>query len=190
MIVSQYLEKTKNLPPSPLLAKAISLVQGRFSALDLGSGGGKDTKFLLDQGFQVTAVDKDPQVTKILSGQHSHPKLTFENVTFDKFNFGKYDLINAHFSLPFNPRVSFSEVWRKTKESLNPGGVFVGQFFGPTDSWNTSSSDMNFHTRAQVRNLLIGLEIVQLSEENFDGTTTLGTPKHWHVFHVIARNKA
>lgn len=190
MIASQYLEKTRNLPPSPLLVKAVGLVQNHYSALDLGAGGGKDTKFLLDQGFQVTAVDKDPQVTKILSDLLSHPKLTFDNVTFDKFNFGKYDLINAHFSLPFNPKLSFEEVWSKTKEALNPGGVFVGQFFGPTDSWNTSSSDMNFHTHDQVRGLLAGLEIVQLSEENFDGTTTLGTPKHWHIFHVIARNKA
>jgi hypothetical protein len=24
-------------------------------------------------------------------------------------------------------------------------------------------------------------------EEERDGTTAMGTPKHWHIFHIVAR---
>ncbi|MDO8550913.1 MAG: hypothetical protein Q7S39_12285 [Ignavibacteria bacterium] len=48
---------------------------------------------------------------------------------------------------------------------------------------------MTFHTKQQVENLLSDMEIIELTEEDKDGRTANGTPKHWHVFHVIARKR-
>lgn len=190
MTISEYLEKTKNLPPSPLLIRALShLIDGK-TALDLGVGGGKDTKYLLENGLMVTSLDKDPAVGEVLNSLPNQDHLTFVNTTFDNFDFDHYDLINAHFSLPFNPKSSFEAVWSRVKNSLNAGGVFVGQFFGPKDSWNTPNSEMNFHKEEGVRQLLDGLDILELTEEDRDATTTLGAPKHWHIFHIIAQKPA
>ena len=45
---------------------------------------------------------------------------------------------------------------------------------------------MNFHDRRQVDELLTGLEVLDLVEEEDDGMSFSG-PKHWHVFHIVAR---
>jgi hypothetical protein len=41
--------------------------------------------------------------------------------------------------------------------------------------------------RAGVTRLLAGLEVELLEEEESDGVTPRGKPKHWHIFHVVAR---
>src|SRR5665647_3330171 len=53
---------------------------------------------------------------------------------------------------------------------------------------NTSPGDpeMTFHTEAQARALIAGLDVVSWREEDADGMAYTG-PKHWHVFHVVAR---
>ncbi|WP_372592992.1 hypothetical protein [Actinotalea sp.] len=45
---------------------------------------------------------------------------------------------------------------------------------------------MTFRTADQARALLEGLEVLHREEEDAPGTSCTG-PKHWHVFHVIAR---
>ena len=45
---------------------------------------------------------------------------------------------------------------------------------------------MNFHDRAAVDQLLEGLDVLDLIEEDRDGAMVGGT-KHWHVFHIVAR---
>ena len=98
-----------------------------------------------------------------------------------------YDLINAHFALPFTHNEQFSAVFARLKAALKPGGVFVGQFFGVNDTWNTSETTMTFFTREQAHTRLAGLELVEFEEEDQDGTTARGDFKHWHVYHIVAR---
>ena len=45
---------------------------------------------------------------------------------------------------------------------------------------------MTFLTRSQVAELLQGLDVLLLDEEDEDGRAFTGS-KHWHVFHVLAR---
>ncbi|MGO4664391.1 hypothetical protein AB4Z14_21225 [Terrabacter sp. 2TAF16] len=45
---------------------------------------------------------------------------------------------------------------------------------------------MTFLTRSQMAELLQGLDLLPLDEEDEDGHAFTG-PKHWHVFHVLAR---
>lgn len=46
---------------------------------------------------------------------------------------------------------------------------------------------MTFHARAEVESLLEGFEVERLDEVEEDGETAVGTPKHWHLFDVVAR---
>ena len=47
---------------------------------------------------------------------------------------------------------------------------------------------MTFHTRAEVHTLLEPFEIKVLREVEEDGQALSG-PKHWHIFHMIARKR-
>lgn len=177
---------TKDSPPWPLLGRAVYFLPLKGHALDLGAGAGRDTRYLLQQGFQVTAVDSDPHAIAIL---RSFPQENLQVVqaSFEDFAFDIYDLINAQFALPFLPQQRFHEVFERVKRAIKPNGIFVGQFFGIHDQWNTSDSNMTFLTKEQAEAVLWDMDIIELNEEDRDGHVADGSPKHWHTFHIIAR---
>jgi tellurite methyltransferase len=96
-------------------------------------------------------------------------------------------LITAQFSLPFNGKEGFDVLWNKIVASLKPRGVFTVQLFGINDDWNVDGSKLVFHSRKEVEELLTGLEVLKLEEVDKDGKLSNRNPKHWHVFHIIAR---
>ena len=177
---------TKDRPPWHLLVQAISLISQRKDALDLGCGAGRDTRFLLEQGFMVTAVDNDPHAIALLVDLPQN-HLRVVRSSFEAFDFGTYDLVNAHFALPFLPMEHFQLVFVLIKQALHAGGIFVGQFFGVNDEWNTTGNQMTFLTRVQAESELKGLKVLEFREEDVDSHVADGTPKHWHVFHIIAK---
>lgn len=184
---SEYYKITKAKPPSKLLVKAIEYVTNKGKAIDIGAGALKDTQYLLEQGFEVTAIDKSPLMKQegIALGNN---KLQALNIAFEDFDFpeSEYDIASSMFALPFTEPVHFEAVFNKIKNSLKKGGVFCGQFFGLNDEWSKNPK-MTFHTEAQVKELLKGFEILSFKEVEEDSTTANGTPKHWHIFHIIAK---
>ncbi|BCL84641.1 tellurite resistance protein [Ktedonobacteria bacterium brp13] len=182
-----FYQLTKDNPPSIGLVKTVSLLGHAGDALDFGCGAGRDTRYLLAQGFHVTAVDQEA-VSLALLTQLQTERLCFVQSTFEDFPFAHYDLVNAHFTLPFIRKELFSAVFTRLKTSLKPCGIFVGQFFGVHDTWNVSANHMTFFTREQALDELKGLDIATFDEEEVDGITADGTTKHWHVYHIIAYN--
>lgn len=183
---------TRDQPPWPRMMRGAALAPRGSSApraLDLGCGAGRDTRYLLANGFDVTAVDENAAALaylRELPSQH----LRLVQSSFAAFPFetaGPYELINAQFSLPFTPPDAFAAMFARLKAALVPGGIFAGQFFGVNDQWNREGRPHSFVTRAQAEELLRDLEIVELVEEDADGHVANGNPKHWHVFHILAR---
>jgi len=185
---AEFYKHTRERPPWPRMIRAASLVTRKNRALDLGCGAGRDTRYLLGQGFQVTAVDADANAMAILA-TFPQEKLRAVQSSFVDFMFESYDLINAHFCLPFLAREQFYSVFGKVRQALNPDGIFVGQFFGIHDQWNTPerAEKMTFLTREEAMQALDGLDVVEFDEEDVDSVVADGSPKHWHVFHIIAR---
>ena len=181
---------TKDSPPWPLLIRAAALAPEKGAALDLGAGAGRDTRYLLGQGFSVTAVDAAAGSAALLRALEND-RLRVAHSSFQDFDFAgaPFDLISAQFALPFIPRAHFAQVFARITSALAPGGVFAGQFFGDRDEWNTSERDMTFVTRQEAESLLRDLDIIELTEEDEDGHKADGSPKHWHVFHILARKR-
>jgi hypothetical protein len=185
----EHYKDRKNRPPAPFLVEALPFVQHKGAAVDLGSGDLVDAQFLLTQGFsKVIAIDKELPPPDLLE-QASQHNFEFIRSSFDEFNFPKkqYDLINAHYALPFNSQKTFRKVWNGVEQSLVVGGVFVGQFFGVRDEWNEQQKDFTFHTKSEVEGLLGKMEILEFKEEEIDRKLAGGVVKHWHLFHVIAK---
>jgi len=72
--------------------------------------------------------------------------------------------------------------------SLREGGRFSGQLFGNRDEWANDPA-LTFHARTEAEELLDAFELEHFSEVEEDSTTAIGDPKHWHVFHVVARRR-
>lgn len=151
--------------PRKLLIEALQYVQAKHTALDLGAGDLVDSKYLLDLGFKVVALDASPDSEKF-SHAITSPNFTFIRSTYDTYTFPRdsYDLATAQLALPFNPPKSFTRVFNDLKKFLKTEGVFVGHFFGTRDEWNTPQSAMTFHTKTYLEKLLVGMEILVLRE--------------------------
>jgi SAM-dependent methyltransferase len=185
---STYHERTKEAPPSKSLVEAIALVSEKDAALDVGAGALKDSKYLLQEGFDmVVALDSEPH-TKEAAESIGDNRLGVIISSFEAFDFPteEFDLVNAQYSLPFTPPESFDEIFEKMKGSLKEKGIFVGQLFGKNDDWK-DRPNMTFHSLEEVIELLSGMKIIKLQEEEREGRTAAGDTKHWHVFDITAR---
>jgi len=166
---------------------------GRFAeagvAVDLGCGTGRDTFELLRRGWRVTAIDSEPEaLRRLLAGVAAGDRGALETqaARYEDAVLSQCDLVNASWSLPFCAPASFREVWDRVEGALRPGGRFCGQLFGDRDGW-APKDDITFLTRNEAERLLDAFEVERLDEVEEDSQTAVGDPKHWHVFHVVAR---
>jgi len=183
---SEYYDITRAKPPRELLIKAVAFVANKGKALDIGGGALRDTRYLLEQGFDVTVIDKSPLMeaeAKRIGNSNLHPI----TVAFEEFEFpiSEYDLVSAMYALPFCSPAHFESLMKGIKASLKPGGIFCGQLFGDRDGW-ASDPKMTFHSREQAEKLLSDMEVISFKEDENDDKTAKGEAKHWHVFHFIA----
>ena len=184
-----YAQKAADRPPRPLLVEALTLTTKRDSAIDLGAGALTDTRYLLEQGFaHVTALDlaANAQTT---ADSFPPDRFAYAIASFEDFAFpvAAYDLINAHYVLPFIHPDHFARVFAAILGALKPGGLLVGQLFGDQDSW-AGTDGMTFQSETAARDLLAGVELLRFQVENDPDSKTLsGKAKHWHAFHLIAR---
>lgn len=186
----KYYERTSKFEPSKGLEKAVELLGHGGRALDLGCGAGRDSGYLVDNGFQVIALDSEGSSEIFINRLKNRGDIRFVQCSYDQYEFPieHFDIINAHYALPFNPPDTFNEVFEKLKASLKPGGIFTGQLFGSNDEWNKPGSKMTFHTKQEALQLLEGLEIIKFEEvDDPNSSTANGAPKHWHYFNILAR---
>lgn len=157
-------------------------------AVDLGCGTGRDTFELLRRGWRVLAIDaQQPALEAVRRGARAGgERLETLQARMEGAAWPAAELVNSSFALPFCPPERFPAVWARIVDSLVPGGRFAGQLFGVNDEW-AGEPGMSFHARAEVDRLLHGFAVERLEEVERDGRTATGRPKHWHLFHIVAR---
>lgn len=155
-------------------------------AVDLGCGAGIEAVAMLDRGWRVLAVDSDPTMpVRLLAHAGDDGQLVVHLGPVETVSLPPASLVHASFSLPFLEQTAFDAVWRSARAALQPGGWLAADLFGDRDGW-VGEPGMTFHSRAQVEYLLEGLDVEQVDEDERDAGA-YGGPKHWHVFHIIAR---
>jgi SAM-dependent methyltransferase len=181
-------------PPHDTVVEALDRFEreGRTGfAVDLGCGDGRETVEIARRGWRVLAIDAEPGAIERLrrrAGLAGNPRVEAVVARFTDVEWEQADLVNSGFALPFAPRAEFDAAWRRIRGSLSSGGRFSGQLFGDHDEWAAGGErDMTFLRAAEAEALLDGFELERFEEVEADGQTALGEPKHWHVFHVVAR---
>ncbi|MCB0336422.1 MAG: methyltransferase domain-containing protein [Bdellovibrionales bacterium] len=189
---SDYYDKWRGQPANELLLKVLeeyAPTSDSSTALDLGSGTGRDSFELLGRGWLVLAIDSQELAIKIIKQdvpEDVRGRLSAIAGSFVEVPFPQCLLVNASMSLFFCDRTDFSIVWGKILAALLPGGIFVGNFLGINDDWS-GEEGFSSHTQDELRELLAPMEILDFEENEFDGHRANGEPKHWHLFSVIAR---
>jgi SAM-dependent methyltransferase len=180
---SEYYDFTREQPQRELLVEALSYVKNTGKVIDIGGGALRDTRYLLQKGFDVTVIDKSPLLEKE-AREIKNGRLHIFVTSFEDFQFpvNEYVLASAMYSLPFCEPAHFSRVIMNIKSSLKKGGIFCGQMFGNHDQWS-KTVQMTYLTADEARKCLKDMEIISFQEEE----TEEGRTKHWHIFNFIAR---
>lgn len=159
--------------------------------VDIAAGEGRDTLELLGRGWRVVATDNHPEAFRLMWSRVPEglkPRLTTVEVDFAETRIPACDLVNASFALPFCCPEDFPGLWNRIVVAIRPGGRFSGQFFGDRDTW-AALPGRTHHSRAEVMALLDGFEIESMIEEERDDPPEVRRPKHWQIFHVVARKR-
>ncbi|WP_299984989.1 bifunctional 2-polyprenyl-6-hydroxyphenol methylase/3-demethylubiquinol 3-O-methyltransferase UbiG [uncultured Ruegeria sp.] len=111
------------LPPEQLEARQafVDAVNTGGYVLDLGSGPGSDSAFLMRQGLKVRALDATPAFIEHARNNGIDAHLgTFDDVTEKS----EFDGVYASFSLLHAPRADFPRHLSAIHKALKPGGQF------------------------------------------------------------------
>jgi SAM-dependent methyltransferase len=190
---ADYYEKLRDRPPRHTVLTALQSFGAPppgHLAVDLGCGDGRDVVEMLRRGWRVVAVDAEPMALRQLQARPDMPagaEVTpvvgrFEQVALPP----GFIWLNSSFALPLCAPADFHHLWCDIRNGLLPGGRFSGQWYGERDSW-AGRPGITFIARQEARELLDGLEIEMFEEEEVDRVTPRGNPKHWHIFHIVAR---
>ncbi len=187
----EYYDKLGDRPPRKTVVAALDAfgeTPPDALAVDLGCGAGRDIVEILRRGWKVVAVDSEPEALRQLEARElpgiSPILARFEEVPLPI----GVQLVNSSFAMPLCEPERFHELWMRIAEALPAGGRFSGQWYGVRDSW-AGRPGMTFLERDAALTLLNGFEIEMFDEEEADSTTPRGTPKHWHIFHIVARKR-
>ena len=187
-----FLTGTADRPPLPFFESAMAYVgrdgNGRL-AIDLGCGGGAETRAFLAHGWRVFATDGSPSARRLIEerlepGQEE--SVTVAIGQFQDVSLPTAELVYAQMSLPFAGK-DFDEAVSAALDAVRPSGAFVGHFFGPNDDWidgeNTAAVDL-----AWIDQRFDGWDDLQVDEVDQEGPFGLeGNTKHWHYYFVMAR---
>jgi SAM-dependent methyltransferase len=183
---TEYYEENEGREPRDLLLEVLGRFPTPGRAVDLGCGAGIDAAAMLERGWSVFATDKEQEaIDRLRARVGDAPNLRAVRSSMEDLELPEADLVWASFSLFFCDPGRFADVWAEIEGALGPGGRFAGQLLGDRDSW-AGEPDMSSFRREEAEALFDGWAVERFEEEDEDGEACSG-PKHWHVFHVVAR---
>ena len=213
---AEYYEHHKNRQPNERLTQLLDTMRQNgesfedMSALEIGAGNMIEARALLDAGFgHVTATDITDLAENMAASlqmdvndyAHDVERLEFLKVGHEELpehlQVESLDLVVAYLSLQFVNPEGFHRLWQSLVRALKPGGRITLDLLGERDGWARETladgsprfRDMNFHSREEVAQLLAGFEQVEVVEDEYEGGTTSGVRKHWHIFRIQAQKQ-
>ncbi|KRQ86452.1 Ubiquinone biosynthesis O-methyltransferase [Caloramator mitchellensis] len=94
--------------------------------LDAGCGSGRDTKYFIEKGFKVTAIDASEEMVKLSSNFTGHQtiKMDFNEIDFEN----EFDAIWACASILHVPKNEIKDILFKFAKALNDNGILFASF--------------------------------------------------------------
>lgn len=121
-----FFESTKDADMREIYELFLKYLPPGAKILDLGCGSGRDTKYFLQAGYDVVAVDGSIEMVKLSTEFTGKQTL---HLTFDEINFNEeFDGVWACASLLHVPRNKIDSIFKKIYLALKKGGVFYSSY--------------------------------------------------------------
>ena len=158
----KFVEGTVSVELETLQNKFINKLKGN-SILDFGCGSGRDTKYFLDRGFVVEAIDGSLELCKIAS---EYTGINVRNSYFQDLNeVNKYNGIWACASILHLPYKELEAVFNKMAKALKTDGIIYTSFkYGDFEGERNERyfTDM---TESSFEELIKGIKELHIEEE-------------------------
>ena len=121
-----FIESTQNVDMHQAQDRFLQLLDENASILDFGCGSGRDTRYFLDKGYQVTATDGSAEICRLAS---SFTGIEVQEMLFQELDdIDTYDGIWACSSILHLPKNELLLVIRKMCNALKDTGVIYTSF--------------------------------------------------------------
>ncbi len=123
---AEFYKNTVNVEFAAMQRQFLSRLKNGSHILDFGCGSGRDTKYFLQQGYHVEAIDGSFELCKLAA---EYTGIEVKNMFFQELaEVGKYDGIWACSSILHLPMNELVEVMRKMAVALKENGIIYTSF--------------------------------------------------------------
>ena len=131
--------------------------------LDFGCGSGRDTKYFLEKGYRVDAIDGSEELCRLAS---EFTGIKVKKQFFQELSeMDKYDGVWACSSILHLPVDELSDVLRKMAVALKPHGIIYTSFKYGTFSGERNGRYFTDMTETAFADLLDGIDGLEIEEQ-------------------------
>lgn len=158
----EFVAGTVNVEFHHMQDQFLKLLSEHALILDFGCGSGRDTKYFLEQGFQVEAVDGSEELCKIAS---EYTGISVKHELFQELNESeKYDGLWACASILHVKKQELPDVFCRMSRAVKCGGIIYvsfkyGEFEG--ESNGRYFTDLTEETAAELLKAVPELQVMK-----------------------------
>lgn len=159
---NEFITTTVNVDLSELYDKFLQYVSENSNILDAGCGSGRDSKYFLDNGYKVSAIDASSEMVKSakeLTG------LDIKQMYFQDLNeVNTYDAIWSCASLLHVPKDTIETVFERFITALKNDGIWYMSFKYGNEERIKDNRLFNDYTEESIKELIAKFDELEILE--------------------------
>lgn len=159
----EFYKSTVNVEFATMQERFLAKLKRGAFILDFGCGSGRDTKYFLEQGYEVEAIDGSVELCKLAS---EYTGIKVKNMLFQELaEVEKYDGIWACSSILHLSIDKLTEVMSRMAAALKDNGIIYTSFKYGTFSGERNGRFFTDMTEETFTNLLNGIDSLETEEQ-------------------------
>ena len=159
----EFYKGTVNVEFAEMQRHFLSKLKNGAHILDFGCGSGRDTKYFLEQGYHVEAIDGSAALCRLAA---EYTGIAVKNMLFQELaETDKYDGIWACSSILHLPVDELAEVMRKMAAALKENGIIYTSFKYGTFTGERNGRFFTDMTEGTFADFLGGIQDLEVEEQ-------------------------